>query len=326
MQALVLTEQGPRLAYDYPLPVPLPGEAVVRPRLVGICATDLALIRGYKGGFRGILGHEFVGEVVDAPTASEWVGRRVVGEINIGCGECVLCQRGLHKHCRQRSCLGIVHKDGALAQRFTLPVANLHEVPGHLSDDEAVFTEPLAAAVEVLEQVRIVPSTRVFLLGAGKLGMLLGQVLALTGCDLTVIGRHAAPLRLLKQWHGCQTLLSDDDALGALAAAPADVVVEATGTPQGFELARRIVRPAGTVVLKSTFPGDMTPVDLSGIVVDEVSVVGSRCGPFAPALRLLEQDKVQVKPLISGCYALDDIMHALAHAEQRGVLKILVRV
>ncbi len=325
MHALLLTDGGPRLIHDYPVPHPGQGEALIRPRLAGLCATDLALIDGYKGGFRGVLGHEFVGDVVAAPDAPEWVGRRVVGEINIGCGTCDLCRRGLHKHCRARTSLGIIDKDGVLAEYFTLPVANLHVVPETVSDEEAVFTEPLAAALEVLEQVRIGPSTRVFVLGAGKLGMLLAQVLALTGCDLTVIGRHAAPLRLLADWHGCRTRVSDEAVLAELEAEAADVVVEATGTPEGFSGARRLVRPQGTLVLKSTFPGTSTPLDLSSLVVDEVTVVGSRCGPFAPALRLLEQGKVHVKPLIHGCYRLDDVARALQHAAQRGVLKILVK-
>lgn len=325
MNALLLTDRGPVLDPAYPLPVPQKGEALIRVRLVGICATDLALIAGYKGGYRGVLGHEFVGEVIAAPDAPEWVGGRVVGEINIGCGECGLCQRGLGKHCRQRKSLGIINKDGAMAEMLTLPVANLHVVPDSVSDEEAVFTEPLAAALEILEQIHIGPTMRVYLFGSGKLGMLIAQALALTGCDLTVVGRHEANLTLLAQWLGCRTLISTVESEARLAQEAADVVVEATGSPQGFMTARKVVRPGGTLVLKSAFAGESLPLDLSNLVVDEITVVGSRCGPFAPALRLLEKGHVQALPLIQACYNLNDAVAALEHAGRRGVLKVLVR-
>lgn len=330
MLAYELSAIGPRLNIDYPIPQPAPGEALIQPRLVGICATDLAMINGYHMDFCGAFGHEFVGDVVEAPNAPEWVGRRVVGEISIGCDECAMCRRGLRKHCLARTCLGIIAKDGTFAERFTLPVANLHAVPEGVADHEAVFTEPLAAALEVLEQVRIRPTNRVYLLGAGKLGMLLGQVLALTGCDLTVIGRHARPLQMLEEWTGCQSVCvpageDNETALAELVANPADVVVEATGTEAGFAMSRRLVRAAGTIVLKSTFVGGATPLDLSRVVVDEVSILGSRCGPFIPALRLLNEGKIKTRPLISGCYDLKDIEKAMDHARKPGVLKVLVR-
>lgn len=325
MQALLLTDHGPVLDSAYPDPTPRAGEALIRVRLVGICATDIALLNGYKGGFRGVLGHEFVGDVMAAPDAPEWVGRRVVGEINIGCGECSLCAGGLGKHCRQRRSLGIIDKDGAIAEMLTLPIANLHAVPDEVGDKEAVFTEPLAAALEILEQVHIGPTTRVFLLGVGKLGMLIAQVLALTGCDLTVVGRHPAHLALLEEWYGCKTRVSSPEVMAALAEESADVVVEATGSAQGFATARELVRPFGTLVLKSTFAGEPIPLDLSFLVVNEVTVVGSRCGPFEPALRLLAEGRVQVLPLIQACYALTDAITALEHAGRRGVLKVLVR-
>jgi alcohol dehydrogenase len=297
---------------------------LIRLRLAGICATDLALVKGYKGGFRGVLGHEFVGEVIEAAAAPEWVGHRVAGEINIGCGECSLCARGLGKHCRQRTCLGIVGKDGALAEMFTLPIANLHEVPDSVSDEQAVFVEPLAAALEILEQVHIGPATRVYQIGDGRLGMLIAQVLVLTGCDLTVVGRHPSHLDLLKQWHGCKTVIASPEVEAALMNDPADVVVEATGSPNGFATARYLVRPGGTLVLKSTFAGESPPVDLNHLVVDEVSVVGSRCGPFPPALRLLASGHVQVLPLIHARYQLKDALAAMMHAGERGVLKVVV--
>lgn len=329
MRALRLTDRG--LIFDplAPTPQPLPGEGLIRVRLAGVCATDLALLAGYKGGFRGILGHEFVGEVVAAPDAPEWVGRRVVGEINVGCGSCALCARGLAKHCPQRYAVGIKGKDGAFADLLTLPVANLHAVPDEVRDEQAVFAEPLAAALEVLEQAPIGPTSRVVVIGDGRLGLLISQVVALTGCDLTVIGRHAAKLDLLAQWGCGATALDGSAEAGALAATPIDVVIEATGAPQGFAAARALVRPGGVLVLKSTFAGEMSPraqmhVDLNSLVVDEVTVIGSRCGPFAPALRLLASGRVQVEPLIQARYALGDGVAAVRYAGQRGVLKVVL--
>jgi threonine dehydrogenase-like Zn-dependent dehydrogenase len=322
MRGLVLTDAGPQLCHDRPIPTPGHGEALVRVRLAGICATDLALIAGYKGGYRGVLGHEFVGEVVAAPDAPEWINRRVVGEINMGCGACDLCRRGLGKHCRKRQSLGIIGRDGALADYLTLPLANLHEVPANVSDDEAVFTEPLAAALEVLEQVHITPDSRVVVVGDGRLGLLISQVLALTGCDLTTVGKHPAKLALLREWQTGCTLLSDDPALDQ--AVNADVVVEATGSPAGFAAARTLVRPGGTVVLKSTFAGGLPQFDISSLVVDEITLVGSRCGPFAPALRCLATGRVQVTPLIQARFGLDDGVAALTAAGRRGMLKVVV--
>ena len=322
MRGLLLTDDGPRLQHDLDVPTPGPGEALVRVRLAGICATDLELTAGYKGGFRGVLGHEFVGDVVAAPDVPEWGGRRVVGEINIGCGTCALCRRGLGKHCRQRECLGIVNHDGALADYLTLPVANLHEVPETVNDDQAVFVEPLAAALQVLEQVHVAPDMRVVVVGDGRLGLLVSQVLALTGCDLTTIGRHPAKLALLTAWRAGRILLSKDVAPDE--PMDADVVVEATGSPDGFGLARRLVRPGGTLVLKSTYVGGLPEFDASGLVVDEIALVGSRCGPFAPALRCLAQGRVQVTPLIQARFGLDEAVAALAEAGRRGVLKVVV--
>jgi threonine dehydrogenase-like Zn-dependent dehydrogenase len=324
MRALLLTDQGPHLDSTYPNPTPCTDEALIRVRLVGICATDLALIEGYKGGYRGVLGHEFVGEVVAAAGAPEWVGRRVVGEINIGCGDCTLCERGLGKHCPRRQCVGMIDKDGAMAEFLTLPLANLHLVPDDVSDEQAVFTEPLAAALEILEQVHIAPATRVYLVGDGRLGMLIAQVLALTGCDLTVVGRHLDHLALLEQWHGCKTVVDAAEVRAALAAETADVVVEATGSASEFATCRALVRPAGILVIKSTFAGEQPAVDLNHLVVDEVTVVGSRCGPFPPALRLLASGRVQVVPLIQARYTLDDATAALDKAGERGVLKVVL--
>lgn len=325
MRALLLTDHGPHLVHDYPLPTPQPGEARIRVGLAGICSTDLALVAGYKGGYRGVLGHEFVGVVDAAPENEAWVGKRVVGEINIGCAECSLCRRGLQKHCRRRASVGIIRHDGALADALLLPVVNLHEVPESVRDDAAVFTEPLAAALEVLEQVHVQPDQRVVVVGDGRLGQLIGQVLAWTGCKLTVLGRHPAKLRLLEEAGAGRVRVYTPEVLDELAEEPADVVVEATGAPAGYAIARRLVRPAGTLVLKSTFAGGLPDFDVSSLVVDEITLVGSRCGPFGPALRMLESGQVKVEPLIQARFPLDDAEAALAFAATKGVLKVVVQ-
>lgn len=326
MRALHLADSGLVFQADCPTPQPASGEALIRVRLVGICATDLELLAGYKGGYRGILGHEFVGEVVDAPAHPTWVGRRVVGEINVGCGTCDLCQHGLGKHCRQRSSLGIIRRNGALADYLTLPVANLLAVPNTLPDERAVFAEPLAAALQLLEQIPLHPSQRVYVLGDGRLGLLVAQVLARTGADLTAIGRNPNKLAIL-QACGIRTAFSEDaDTCAVLAEHPADLVVEVTGSPAGFALARQWVRPGGTLALKSTFAGGLADFDVSSLVVDEITLVGSRCGPFAPALRLLEADAIAVEPLIHARYPLEEGVEALHHAGCKGVLKVLVDV
>ncbi|MEZ4867777.1 MAG: alcohol dehydrogenase catalytic domain-containing protein [Caldilineaceae bacterium] len=326
MRALCLTEQGLELRHDYPTSQPGPQEALVRVRLAGVCATDLQLLAGYKGGYRGVLGHEFVGEVVQAEAAPSLVGARVVGELNIGCGECNLCRRGLGKHCHKRQSLGIIGRDGAFADYLTLPIANLQRVPDALTDEQAVFTEPLAAALQLREQLALEPHNRVIVLGDGRLGLLVAQVLALTGCDLTVVGRNPAKLALLQHLAGAvTTLLADSPEVAALAHQQADIVVEVTGSPQGFAQARRWVRPGGVLALKSTFADCSPAVDLSALVVDEITLLGSRCGPFAPALRLLAAGLVQVESLLHGCYSLDDAPAALHHAAQKGVLKVLIK-
>jgi threonine dehydrogenase-like Zn-dependent dehydrogenase len=322
MRALVLHEAGPTFETDHPAPDldQLPAdEALVRVHQAGICNTDLELIRGYAA-FRGVLGHEFVGVVEASPGDPAWVGRRVVGEINIPCGLCEMCRSGLTMHCLSRAALGIRDWDGAFADYLSLPLENLHPVPEGVSDDQAVFTEPLAAALSVLSQTQIRPQDRVILLGDGKLGQLIAQVLALTGCNLTVEGHHADKLALLESLGIAtrRTETGDEEAL-------ANVVVEATGTPSGFIAAQRRVRPRGTLVLKSTYR-DLPSTDLSKIVVDELRVVGSRCGPFGAALRLLERDLVKVEPLIHARYPLEEGVAALEHASQQGTLKILLEM
>jgi threonine dehydrogenase-like Zn-dependent dehydrogenase len=284
--------------------------------LVGICNTDLEILRGYAD-FSGVLGHEFVG-IIDQAEDSELLGRRVVGEINLSCGTCQACLAGLTTHCSERVALGIRGHDGALAEYLCLPATNLHYVPKAISDRMAVFVEPLAAACQIVEQIHVHPSDRAMVLGDGKLGLLIAQVLALTGCDLTVIGRHRDKLDILAERSICTRI--DTEGLDATA----DLVVECTGRAEGFHTARRLLRPGATIVLKSTYHGQVQ-ADLSSLVVDEIQVVGSRCGPFPAALRLLAQGLVDVEPLVEAVYPLQEARSAFEHASRRGALKILVR-
>ena len=318
MRALLFDGQRPRLEDGYPQPEPPAGEALIRVGLAGICNTDLEITRGYMG-FRGVLGHEFVGQVVGCPSDPAWVGKRVAGEINCACGECGYCRRGMETHCPQRTTLGIWGRDGALADYCLLPVRNLHVVPDVISDESAVFTEPLAAALEILEQAHIRPSERVVVLGDGKLGLLVAQVLSLAGCDLICVGRHEAKLDILRR-RGIQVLLAEE--AGDL---QADCVVECTGHPQGLGLARQWLRPRGRLVLKSTYHGQVQ-TDLTSLVVDEITLLGSRCGPFAPALRLLARGLVDVASLVDSVYELGEGLTALERAATKGALKVLVRM
>jgi len=315
MRALYL-DKTLTLCEDYATPTPPPGEALVRVRLAGVCNTDLELVRGYMS-FRGVPGHEFVGEVVQCESAPEWIGQRVVGEINAACGQCETCRAGRPTHCPHRTTLGIAGRDGAFAEYLCLPIANLHRVPENVPDEAAVFVEPLAAACEITQAVHIRPTDRVAVLGDGKLGLLCAQVLQLTGCDLLVIGHHEESLEILRR-RGIQTTRRADIPMSAY-----DVVVEATGTPEGFATARQLVRPRGTIVLKSTYHGAVD-ANLTRVVVDEVTLAGSRCGPFEPALRLLAQNLVEVMPLIQGRFQLSEGLAAFERAGQRGVLKILI--
>jgi len=302
---------------EVPPPQPEAGEALIRVRLAGICQTDIHLTRGYAD-FHGILGHEFVGEVVSAP-GNEWVGRRVVGEINLGCGQCDRCGRGLSRHCASRRVLGIRDKDGCLAEYITLPVANLHPVPTNVPDAFAVFTEPLAAALEIMEQAHIRPGSRVLIMGDGKLGLLIALVLRLSGCDLHLVGRHPRKMDFAAA-RGVQTHLVE-----GFAEKEFDMVVEATGSPAGWQAALAAVRPRGIIVYKSTFrdTSDFVP---AAMVVPEITVVGSRCGPFLPALRLLARRLINPKKLISRVYPLAQAREALEFAAQQGVLKVLVEM
>jgi alcohol dehydrogenase len=280
-------------------PAPRTGFARVRVLLSGICNTDLELLRGYHA-FSGIPGHEFVG-VVEGPASSPFLGRRVVGEINLACGRCAWCARGLGRHCPRRTVLGIRGHAGAHADILTLPEANLREVPAGVSDEEAVFTEPLAAACEILDQVRVEPGTRAAVLGAGKLGRLAAAVLRTAGADVALLGRK-----------------------GRARPASFDLVVEATGSPAGMPRALSLVRPRGTVVWKSTHHAPAR-FDAAPLVVNEVTVVGSRCGRFEPALDLLASRRVLVAPLLSATFPLSVAPRALREAARPGVLKVLLR-
>ncbi|MDF1542339.1 MAG: alcohol dehydrogenase catalytic domain-containing protein [Anaerosomatales bacterium] len=291
------------------------GEALVRVRLSGICGTDLELRRGYYP-YTGVPGHEFVGEVAEAPEPS-WIGRRVVGEINDACGACATCRRGHPTHCERRTVLGIVGHDGAHAEYVRIPTANLHRVPDGVTDEAAVFTEPLAAALEVLEQVHIRPGDRVLLVGAGRLGQLVGRVLALTGAHLRAVARYERQAELLAL-AGIEQIAGDEAGERCW-----DVVVEATGSPSGLDLARRTLRPRGTLVLKSTYHGEVT-LDLAPFVVDEITIVGSRCGPFAPALELLATGRIDPVPLIEARYPLASALEAFEAAVRPGAMKVLL--
>ncbi len=319
-----------------PIPKLRNGWALVRVRLAGICNTDVEILRGYHG-FRGTPGHEFVGEVVDARgvparTKQKWLGRRVVGEINIACSAlgfsrpCEFCRRGLKTHCARRKVLGILRHDGAFAEFLTLPLENLHEVPRHVSDEQAVFTEPLAAACEILAQVEVSTFRRAAVLGDGKLAQLISMVLASTGVPMVLFGKHAAKLALARR-HGIQTRRVRGDASDLARVARGEsfpLVVEATGSPSGFALAIALTEPRGTLILKSTFHGT-APIETWPIVVKEITVLGSRCGPFPKALALMRAKLVDPRPLITRTYPLSEASQAIKFAQKQGILKVLLK-
>jgi threonine dehydrogenase-like Zn-dependent dehydrogenase len=315
MRALFWDGNMARLV-DHPPPSPAPDMAIVRVHLAGICRTDVEITRGYMN-FRGVLGHEFVGVVEDGP--SEWDGVRVVGEINFACGTCWYCRHDLRRHCPTRRTMGIMNADGALAERVAVPLANLHRVPDGVTDDVAVFTEPLAAAFEILQQVHVTSDTRCVVLGDGRLGLLAAQVLQLTGARVLAVGKHPHKLAILRR-RGI-----DVTNLSSWTPAPADLVVDATGSAAGFAAAVAATRPRGTLVLKSTV-AEAAPINLAPLVINEISVVGSRCGPFPPALHALETGIIDVRSLLSARKTLPDAVDALHLAASPGVLKVVVQV
>lgn len=315
MKTLWLENQKLSYSPDQPIPAAA-GEALIRVRLAGICGTDLEMVKGYYP-FTGVPGHEFVGEVVECDDKS-WIGKRVVGEINVTCGDCEQCLNGRSTHCESRTTLGIHDRDGIFAEYVTLPTRNLLVVPDGVPDEKAVFTELVAAAVEITEEVHIRPTDRVLVIGAGRFGQLIAQVLQLTGADLRVVARHPQQQQLLTE-RGIRLIDEADVQPWRW-----DVVVDVTGSASGFSLARQAIRPRGTLVMKSTYKGEMQ-VNFSQIVVDELTITGSRCGPFAPALRLLENGLVDPLGMIAAEYPLEEGLKAFEHASQRGVLKVLLR-
>jgi 2-desacetyl-2-hydroxyethyl bacteriochlorophyllide A dehydrogenase len=315
MLALVLDDK--LSLQDVPQPIPRRDELLVRVTHAGICNTDLELVKGYMG-FRGVPGHEFVGVVVRSPQDS-LCGRRVCGEINFGCKKCAYCQRGLSRHCRGRTVLGILNQNGAFAEYVVLPVENARIVPDSVSDHAAVFVEPLAACCEILEQVHIQPDNDVAVIGDGKLGLLITQVLRLTGCRLTLVGKHASKLKVAAGW-GVRGITAAQAAEKAF-----DVVVEASGSATGFAAAMQMVRPRGTIVLKSTYHGRLE-LDAAPIVIDEISIVGSRCGQFQPALNLLRDNLVDVSPLISEVRPFANAVQAFEQAEKPEILKVILEI
>jgi threonine dehydrogenase-like Zn-dependent dehydrogenase len=315
MRAVVLEEGGIRFRPDHADPCPAPGETLVRVLAAGICETDLQLIRGYMG-FRGVLGHEFVGIAEEGP----YRGRRVVGEINCSCGQCETCRQGLASHCPTRSVLGILNHDGAFADLICVPQRNLHPVPDEVPTLEAVFTEPLAAAFQIPAQVPVGPGENVVVLGDGRLGNLCAQVLARHGCEVTVVGKHLRKLALLERL-GLSTLpleaLSRDRR--------ADIVVDCTGSPTGLKTALQIVTPRGKIILKTTVAGSQT-IELAPVVIDEVTIIGSRCGPFDVALAALRDRQIDVSSLVDGIYPLEEAQAAFERARNEPVLKLILQV
>jgi len=332
MRAIVLNHG--RLSYDtgHPAPNPRDGEVLVRVRRAGVCETDLQLVRGYMG-FNGILGHEFVGVAESGP----FEGRRVVGEINCSCWTCATCRAGRPSHCPNRTVLGILNHDGAFADFIAVPQRNLHPVPVEMPDDVAVFTEPVAAAFQIPAQISIGRNDRIVVLGDGRLGNLCAQVLARLSSHVTVVGKHAEKLALLSHPHGSghdhrppksgryiseinTKLLADVEP-----SHDADIVVDCTGSPTGLPTALSLVRPRGTIVVKTTVAGEQT-LTLAPIVIDAVTIVGSRWGPFDRALTALETGEVSVLPLLSARYPLDEGLAAVEHARTKPALKVLLDV
>lgn len=316
MKALRFTDDQLKLA-DVPRPE-MPGEALVRVTMSGICNTDLEIVRGYAG-FSGTIGHEFVGVVEEAADAPDLAGKRVVGEINAGCGHCNLCLGGDPRHCPARTVLGIVGRDGCHAEFLQLPSRNLLVVPDKVSDAQAVFAEPMAAAYGITEQVEILPETHVGVIGDGKLGILCALSLGLKSKNVSLIGKHRSKLAIAEKGDVEGVLLQDAGKLnGAF-----DVVVEASGSESGFATALDLLRPRGKLVLKSTFHGK-PEWEAWRVVVNEITIVGSRCGRFAPALDILEKGLVDVEALISEDHRLENGVRAVERAGEPGVMKVLL--
>jgi threonine dehydrogenase-like Zn-dependent dehydrogenase len=308
---------GMNLAMDANRPEPRPGEALVRVRLAGICGTDLEMIRGYMA-YSGILGHEFVG-VVERSDNPELTGKRVVGEINVGCEKCDYCRSGVERHCPERTVLGIYKRDGAFAEYLSLPEKNLHVIPDAISDKQAVFVEPLAAAFEIDEQLKMAPNQKIAVVGDGRLAQLISRVLKLNHQNLVCFGRHQNKLAMLQK-----TGIKTKTRIEAADEHSFDVVVEATGREGGFSDTMRLVRPRGTIVLKSTI-ASKNKMDFAPAIINEITIVGSRCGPFRPAINALASGLVNVDDLVSAVYPISEYKKAFEEAAKPENLKILLK-
>lgn len=321
MKALVYNKEL-KLDNNYPIPDVKENEVLIKTLMVGICNTDYEITKGYMG-YQGVLGHEFVGivEKTGSNVDKNLINKRVVGEINLACNNCEWCHKGLGRHCPNRSTLGIFKKDGCFSEYFTLPKENVIEISDNIDNETATFTEPLAAAYEILEQLHIRPDSKVALVGDGKLGLCISLVFSALNIDFIHIGKHEEKLNISKS-NGVKTMLLSE--LKDCHKKSFDFVIEATGSTGGFELSSSLVKPRGTLVLKSTITAK-EGLNLASIVVDEITVVGSRCGQFRPILRLLEQGKINVKPLVSGIYSVDDFEKAFEENSKKDTLKILVK-
>lgn len=321
MKALIF-DDGLKLAENYKEPTMKAGDALIKTTLCGICNTDEEITKGYMG-YKGVLGHEFTGVVQDVFNGQDkgWIGKRVVGEINAGCKKCTWCAKGLERHCPNRGTLGIWQKEGCFSEYFTLPVSNLLEIPDSVSDEEAVFIEPLAAAYEIIEQVHIKPTDKVALLGDGKLGLSIALVLGALNIDITHIGKHQNKLNISASAGNKTLLLEDATGLRQFF----DVVIEATGSKGGFETSLNLVKPRGILVLKSTIAAN-EGLNLALVVINEITVVGSRCGQFAPVMRLLERKAIDVKPLITKILPFEDGVKGFELNRQKDTLKVILKV
>ena len=321
MKAVVFDNEL-KLDNNYAKPTPKEGEVLIKTIMTGICNTDLEITKGYMG-YKGVLGHEFVGEVVEVGSKKDenWLNKRVVGEINCGCNHDEWCYKGLQRHCPNRHTLGIWQKDGCFSEYFTLPVENIFEISNNVSNEEATFVEPIAAAVEITEQLHIKPCDKVALLGDGKLGLCISLVLSALNVDFVHIGKHQNKLDISKNAGAKTKLLSEIDENDRKSF---DVVIEATGSTGGFETSLSLTKPRGVLVLKSTIAAK-EGLNLAPVVIDEITVLGSRCGQFAPAIRLLEKGKINIKPLISEIYPVDKALEAFEKNKQKDILKVLLK-
>jgi threonine dehydrogenase-like Zn-dependent dehydrogenase len=313
----VIFDEILKLDNNYPMPQPKENEALIKVDTIGICNTDYEITKGYMG-YKGILGHEFTG-IVEKANNPTLVGKRVVGEINCGCGECELCKQGLERHCFNRSTLGIWQREGCFAEYVCLPEKNLLVIPDNVSDEEAVFVEPLAAALEILEQVHIPPYKKVVVLGDGKLGLIIALALNSSGLDITLVGKHQEKLDIAKAQGVKTKLLSEINIEKSY-----DFVIEATGSVSGFETSLALTKPRGVLVLKSTV-ATAKELNLAPIVIDEITVLGSRCGQFAPALRLLKNNRIDFTPFITKIFNINDALEAFELNKSKDSLKVLIR-